>query len=91
MQHSSITTDTTTETAILVKVRIQRCSVSKETTDQRDALVQQSMITLALLHKFVYEFRGNNTCIIQDRTVLVELDITFVLLLKKTPFLYEHQ
>ena len=27
-------------------------------------------MTLALLHKFVYEFRGNNTCIILDRTAL---------------------
>ena len=37
---------------------------------QRDALVRQSIITLAVLHKFVYEFRENNTCIIQDRTAL---------------------
>ena len=37
---------------------------------QRDTLVRQSIITLALLHKFVYEFRGNNTYIIQDRTAL---------------------
>ena len=29
------------------------------------------MITVALLHKFVYEFRGNNTYIILDRTALV--------------------
>ena len=26
---------------------------------------------MALLHKFVYEFRANNACIIQDRTALV--------------------
>ena len=29
------------------------------------------MITVALLHKFVYELRGNNTYIILDRTALV--------------------
>ena len=29
------------------------------------------MITVALLHKFVYEFRGNNTYIILDRTALL--------------------
>jgi len=29
------------------------------------------MITVALLHKFVYEFRGNNTYIILDRTALI--------------------
>ena len=28
------------------------------------------MITVALLHKFVYEFRGNKTYIILDRTAL---------------------
>ena len=33
-------------------------------------MVRESIITLALLHEFVYEFRGNNTCIIQDRTAL---------------------
>ena len=33
-------------------------------------MVQESIITLALLHKFVYEFRGNNTYIIQGRTAL---------------------
>ena len=33
-------------------------------------MVQRSIITLALLHEFVYEFRGNNTYIILDRTVL---------------------
>ena len=38
-----------------------------------DTLVRQSIITLALLHKFVYEFRGNNTCIIQDGTALISL------------------
>ena len=53
----------------------QSCSVSRETTDicnsyQRDTLVRQSMITVALFHKFVYEFRGNNTYIILDRTAL---------------------
>ena len=34
------------------------------------------MITLALLHKFVYEFRGNNTYIIQDRTALTMKHLT---------------
>ena len=38
-------------------------------------MVRQSIITLALLQEFVYEFRGNNTYIIQDRTALVEEDI----------------
>ena len=33
-------------------------------------MVQRSIITLALLHEFVYEFRGNNTYIILDRTAL---------------------
>ena len=33
-------------------------------------MVRQSMITVALLHKFVYEFRGNNTYISLDRTAL---------------------
>ena len=28
------------------------------------------MITVAVLHKFIYEFRGNNTYIILDRTAL---------------------
>ena len=28
---------------------------------------------MALLHEFVYEFRGNNTYIIQDRTALNEI------------------
>ena len=36
-------------------------------------MVRQSIITLALLHKFVYEFRGNNTCIIQDGKALISL------------------
>jgi len=34
-------------------------------------LVRQSIITLALLHEFVYEFIGNNTYIVLDRTALV--------------------
>ena len=33
-------------------------------------MVKRSIITLALLHEFVYEFRGNNTYIILDRTAL---------------------
>ena len=33
-------------------------------------MVQGSIITLALLHEFVYEIRGNNTYIILDRTAL---------------------
>ena len=36
-------------------------------------MVQESIITLALLHKFVYEFRGNNTYIIHDRTALITI------------------
>ena len=35
-----------------------------------DALVQQSVIILALLNKFVYEYRGNNTYVIQEKTLL---------------------
>ena len=35
------------------------------------------MIAVALLHKFVYEFRGNNTYIIQDRTALDLLEYTY--------------
>ena len=38
--------------------------------NQRDALVQWSIITLALLHEFVYEFRGDYTYIILDRTAV---------------------
>ena len=33
-------------------------------------MVRQSVIIVALLHKFVYEFRGNNSYIILDRTAL---------------------
>ena len=33
-----------------------------------------SLITLALLHKFVYEFRGNNTYVIQEKTSLAVLN-----------------
>ena len=40
-------------------------------------MVQQSIITLALLHEFVYEFRGNNTYIILDRTALDLLEYTY--------------
>ena len=44
---------------------MQSCIVNKETTDvysyQRDALVRQSIIMLALLNEFVYEYRGTNT------------------------------
>ena len=42
---------------------------------QSDALVWESIITLALLHEFVYEFRGNNTYIIQDRTALLWVSV----------------
>ena len=38
-----------------------------------DALDRQSIMTLTLLHEFVYEFRGNNTYIIQDRTALAQV------------------
>ena len=51
----------------------QSCSVSRETTDvtvTRGMLWSDSVITLAFLHEFVYEFRGNNTYIILDRTAL---------------------
>ena len=53
----------------------QSCSVSRETTDVTvtrgiHTLVRQSMITVALLHKFVYEFRGKITWIEQLWTYL---------------------
>ena len=35
-------------------------------------MVQKSIITVALLQDFVYEFKGNNTYIILDRTALGE-------------------
>ena len=38
-------------------------------------MVPQSIITLALLHKFVYEFRGNSTCIILDRSFVYKLNL----------------
>ena len=38
----------------------------------KNALVRLSIITFAILQEFNYEFRGNNTCIIQDRTALDE-------------------
>ena len=47
------------------------------------------MITLALLHEFVYEFKGNNTYTIKYRTALVlfylfwlEMVETFYILIK---------
>ena len=48
----------------------QSFSVSRETTDVTVNRVE-SMIAVALLHKFVYEFRGNNTYIILYRTALI--------------------
>ena len=33
-------------------------------------MVRQSIIILALLNEFVYEYRGNNTCVIQEKTAL---------------------
>ena len=42
-------------------------------------MVRESIFTLALLHKFVYEFGGNNAYIIQNRTALfrtLELSIS---------------
>ena len=38
---------------------------------QRDALVRQSKIILALFNEFVSEHRGNNTYVIQEKTALV--------------------
>ena len=37
-------------------------------------MVRESIITLALLHEFVYEFRGNNTYVIQEKTSLAVLN-----------------
>ena len=48
----------------------QSCSVSN--SYQRGALFWQSMIVVALLYKFVYEFRGNNTYIILVKTALAK-------------------
>ena len=35
-------------------------------------MARQSILTLALLHQFVYEFRGNKTYIILDRRALIQ-------------------
>ena len=45
-------------------------------------MVQQSIIVLALLSKFVNEYRENNTFVIQEKTALLSpqkkiLDLTF--------------
>ena len=48
----------------------QSCSVSN--SYQRGALFWQSMIVVAILYKFVYEFRGNNTYIILVKTALAK-------------------
>ena len=36
-------------------------------------MVRQSLIMLALLNEFVYEYRGNNTYVIQEKTALCSL------------------
>ena len=36
-------------------------------------MVQQSIIILALFNEFVYEHRGNNTYVIQEKTALLSL------------------
>ena len=36
-------------------------------------MVRQSKIILALFNEFVYEHRGNNTYVIQEKTALVEI------------------
>ena len=41
-----------------------------------DALVQQSIIILALLNKFVYDYRGNNPYVIYEKTALVRTNQT---------------
>ena len=56
---------------VFVNLILNGCSVSKETTDVTVTSYRESIIRLALLHEFVYEFRGNNTCIIQDRAALL--------------------
>ena len=38
---------------------------------------QQSIIILALLNEFVYEHRGNNTYVIQEKTALIFLAKTY--------------
>ena len=38
--------------------------------EHTDSVGRGTTVTLALLHEFAYEFRGNNTYIIQDRTAL---------------------
>ena len=53
-------------------------SVEKSTiiVTSKDTLVWQSKMTLiivALLHKFVYELKGNNVFVSQDRTTMVKL------------------
>ena len=34
-------------------------------------MVRQSIMIVALLNKFVYEHRGNNTYVIQEKTALI--------------------
>ena len=52
----------------LNKLCQKSCSVSKETVIRGTVWSEK----LALLHAFVFEFRGNNTYIIQDRTALAK-------------------
>ena len=47
----------------------QRCFLSKETDEVTVTRDGQSI--LALLSDFVYEYRGNNTFVIQEKTALV--------------------
>ena len=37
----------------------------------RDALVRQSIVILALLNEIAYEYRGNTTHVIQEKTALI--------------------
>ena len=45
------------------------CNETTEVTVTR-ALVWQSIIILALLKEFLYDYRGNNTYVIQEKTAL---------------------
>ena len=54
---------------ILVFDIAQSYFVSKESTDVTD-IWSDKLYMLALLKKFVYKYRGNNTYVIQEKTAL---------------------
>ena len=52
---------------------------------ERDALVWQRMEILAILNKLSYEYRGNNTYIIQEKQLWFLFVKNLVVILKKLP------